>query len=177
MIWCLYHTVVLFLTTVLIVDKTCGEKTIQELLLNEYHDYESMKQLLAEFSHTFSSISRLKSIGKSVKQRELLVYQISDRVDEIEPGEPAFKYVANMHGNEALGREMLISLIFHLISNYGKDERITRLINTTNIYIMPSANPDGFESSVEGTCSGITGRTNANNVDLNRDFPDQFVSE
>lgn len=150
------------------------DKTIQELLLEEYHDYDSMKELLTQFARTFSTISKVYSVGKSVKGRELLVYQISDRVDEIEPGEPAFKYVGNMHGDEAVGREMLISLIFHLVSGYGKDERITKLINSTNIYIMPTANPDGFENSKEGTCQFSDGRQNANGVDLNRDFPDQF---
>lgn len=150
------------------------EESIQELLLKEYHDYESMKKLLTEFAHTFRSISRVRSIGKSVKQRDLLVYQISDNPDEIEPGEPAFKYVGNMHGDETIGREMLISLIFHLVSNYNKDQRITQLINNTNIYIMPSANPDGFENSKEGSCVTSNGRENANRIDLNRDFPDQF---
>lgn len=170
-----YHRIVcLSIVLISIFITTKSEETIPELLLKEYHDYESMKKLLAEFAHTFRSISRLRSVGKSVKQRDLLVFQITDNPDEIEPGEPAFKYVANMHGDEAIGREMLISLIFHLLSNYNKDERITQLINSTNIYIMPTANPDGFENSTEGTCSFSTGRENANRVDLNRDFPDQF---
>ena len=43
-----------------------------------------------------------------------------------------------MHGDETIGREILISLIYHLLSNYGTDENITNLINTTNIFIMPS---------------------------------------
>lgn len=149
-------------------------KSISELLLAEYHDYRSMRDLLHTLAQTFSHISRVTSIGKSTLDRDLLVYQISDRVDEIEPGEPAFKYVGNIHGDEAVGREMLISLIYHLVSSYGKDERITRLINTTNIYIMPSANPDGFEKSTEGKCDYSSGRENAHSVDLNRDFPDQF---
>ena len=32
-------------------------------------------------------------------------------------------------------------------------------------------NPDGFENSIIGSCSGVTGRSNMNDVDLNRDFP------
>lgn len=37
-------------------------------------------------------------------------------------------------------------------------------------------NPDGFESSIEGQCLGGTGRYNALGVDLNRNFPDQFMT-
>lgn len=43
---------------------------------------------------------------------------------------------------------------------------------------MPTMNPDGYEAAVEGVCSPnpeITGRANKNLVDLNRNFPDQFV--
>jgi carboxypeptidase D len=150
------------------------EKTIPELLLEEYHNYESMESLLITFAKTYSKIARLFSIGKSVKNRELYVFQISNNIDKVEPGEPAFKYVGNIHGDETVGREMLISLIYHLLNNYGKDKRITNLINNTNIYIMPSANPDGFEISKEGSCVNSNGRQNAHSIDLNRNFPDQF---
>ena len=70
-----------------------------------------------------------------------------------------------MHGDETVGREMSVYLIDWLCSNYGVSERATNLINNTSIHIMPSMNPDGFE---------LGQRNNANDVDLNRDFPDQF---
>ena len=90
------------------------------------------------------------------------------------PGKPEFKYVANMHGNEVVGREMLLLLADYLCSNYGRDERVTKLVNTTRIHLLPSMNPDGWESSKEGDCSSVRGRFNANGVDLNRNFPDPY---
>ena len=52
--------------------------------------------------------------------------------------------------------------------------RIQRLLNETDIHIMPSMNPDGFEKSKKGVCRGYgsgSGRHNSNGVDLNRNFP------
>ena len=60
------------------------------------------------------------------------------------------KWVGNMHGNEALGRQMLVYYVEYLLGNYGKEERITRLIDETNIFVMISMNPDGFEMATEG---------------------------
>lgn len=39
---------------------------------------------------------------------------------------------------------------------------------------MPTMNPDGYEISKLGDEGGLVGRNNAHNVDLNRNFPDQY---
>eukprot|EP00794_Sanderia_malayensis_P014035 gene14035-15494_t len=143
---------------------------------SHYHHFNELQRILKAYANKYSSISRLKSIGKSVEGRDLWALQISDRPYEIEDGEPMFKYVGNMHGNEVISREILIFLIQYLCDNYGKDERVTKLVNNTNIFILPSMNPDGFEKAEVGDCQGTKGRPNANNVDLNRDFPDQFTN-
>ncbi|XP_038550235.1 carboxypeptidase D isoform X2 [Micropterus salmoides] len=139
-----------------------------------HHNYADMELFLRKYSSEFPSITHLYSAGRSVEDRELYVMVISDNPNVHEHGEPEFKYIANMHGNEVVGRELLLNLIEYLCRNYGTDTEVTKLVNNTRIHIMPSMNPDGYEVATEGDVKGYKGRNNSNNFDLNRNFPDQF---
>ncbi|VDP53931.1 unnamed protein product [Schistosoma mattheei] len=129
---------------------------------------------MQEVSRKCPMITTLYTIGKSVAGRELWVLSFGKVPNYHVPGVPEVKIVGNMHGNEAIGRELILRLAYLLCMNYGSDEFITLLVNYTQIHLMPSANPDGFEISNEGDTSGLIGRNNLHNVDLNRNFPDQF---
>ncbi|XP_012873466.1 PREDICTED: carboxypeptidase M [Dipodomys ordii] len=139
-----------------------------------YHHQEEMEEFLKSVAQNYSSIAHLHSVGKSVKGRNLWVLVVGQYPKEHRVGIPEFKYVANMHGDETVGREMLLHLIDYLVTNHGKDTEITKLINNTRIHIMPSMNPDGFESVKKPDCFYNSGRSNSNDYDLNRNFPDAF---
>lgn len=142
-----------------------------------HHNYASTLALLKQLNKEYPKITHLYSIGKSVQGRDLMVLALSNTPDKHSPGKPEFKYIANMHGNEIVGKELLLKMAKFLCENYNKDSNITRIMNTTRIHFMPSMNPDGYELAFKGDNrkNWIIGRSNANNVDLNRNFPDQFT--
>merc|ERR1711962_1525281 len=71
---------------------------------------------------------------------------------------------------------MLLYLSDYMCKEYQKGRKeIVDLINSVRIHIMPSMNPDGYENSQYPDCDSVIGRANYNGMDLNRDFPDQFV--
>lgn len=137
-------------------------KQINQKALSGYPTSAQVAQKLKSLAERFPKIMKLISIGKSVKGRELLVMKISDNV-ELDEVEPEFKYISSMHGDEITGRELTTKLIEEIGQKYGNDSEITELVNNTEIFIMPSMNPDG---------SDLKQRANANYYDLNRNFPD-----
>ncbi|KAI5744787.1 hypothetical protein M8J76_005153 [Diaphorina citri] len=139
-----------------------------------HHNYTQMQAELEHITKNYPNLTRLYSVGQSVEKRELWVLELSTHPGVHKPGVPEFKYVANMHGNEVVGRELLLLLAQYLCQNYKIDDRVTRMLQTTRIHLMPSMNPDGYERAREGDRSSMIGRKNAHDVDLNRNFPGQF---
>ena len=147
-----------------------------------YYSHSELSQLLTLLNNSDQcrNISQLFSVGQSVEGRDLWVMRLThcahmDPTMDGFPGRPRFKYIGNMHGDETVGRQILIYLIQLICETHLTDPRIAWLIHSTDIYIMPSMNPDGFEASSEGQCEGGH-RNNADGVDLNRNFPDQFAA-
>ena len=149
-----------------------------------HHNYAAMVDYMHRINKECPNITRLYSIGKSTEKRELLVMEITDNPGKHELLEPEFKYVGNMHGNEVVGREMLLYLLDDMCMKFKENkmkanpvnQEVVDLIKSTRIHIMPSMNPDGYEKGTEGDCFTTRGRPNANGFDLNRNFPDQFFN-
>jgi len=132
-----------------------------------YPTPEQIEKELKTIAEKYPQLTKLYSIGKSVKKRDLWVLKLSKNA-KVEDKRPEFKYVANMHGDEIVGREMMMKFIKDCTENYGKDPEITNLLDKFQIHVLVSMNPDG---AAAGT------RANASWVDLNRDFPDFSTSD
>lgn len=121
-----------------------------------YHDYNRMTSLLKSMNDTYPDLVQLYSIGKSVQGRELWVMLVSRNPRTNPLLKPNVKYVANMHGDESVGRELMLHLIAYLVNNYRRLRSVKSLMDSMRIHILPSMNPDSFEKSVEGNCRGST---------------------
>ncbi|XP_069925640.1 carboxypeptidase Z isoform X1 [Oryctolagus cuniculus] len=141
-----------------------------------HHSYAQMVRVLRRTAARCAHVAKTYSIGRSFEGKELLVIEFSSRPGQHELMEPEVKLIGNIHGNEVAGREMLLYLAQYLCNEYLLgNARVQRLLNTTRIHLLPSMNPDGYEvAAAEGAgYNGWTsGRQNAQNLDLNRNFPD-----
>lgn len=136
---------------------------------------EQLHDKMQNLSTQFPDLSSPFVIGASVKNVPLMGIRIGRNVRSGRPSlRPMVRLVANIHGNEAVGRELIVHLAHYLLHAYQYDDRIKQIIDTTDISLVPSLNPDGYKNAKPGTCSGTGkrhGMYNEGDVDLNRDFP------
>ncbi len=130
--------------------------------LDGYPSYAALGETLATTVAAHPGITRLISLGQSVLGRELWAIQISDQPG-VEEDEPEFAYISTMHGDERVGTVLCLNFLTMLVEGYGSDETITAWVDDTEIWLIPLMNPDGYELGI---------RWNANDVDLNRVFPE-----
>jgi murein tripeptide amidase MpaA len=87
----------------------------------------------------------LFSLGTSYDGRNLLAARVSnDAADNL--SEPGVFFVGQHHAREHLTVEVVLSLL-HLFAG-SADPQITWLVNSRQIYIVPSLNPDGSEYDI-----------------------------
>ncbi len=145
-------------------------KSLTNLKLRTVGGYASHEEVSAELTalvKNYPKTAKLFSIGNSTEGRPLWVVKISRNVG-VDDTRPEFKFIANMHGDEIVGRELMRRLIRELLEQDGKDPVVTHLLDSVQIYILPSMNPDGATYGTRG---------NALDIDLNRDFPDFSTSD
>ncbi|KAH9505198.1 hypothetical protein Btru_058934 [Bulinus truncatus] len=166
------------------IDKSSGsvenaKESSSDASIFTHHPYEKMIALMLEVNRACPEITRIYNLSEpSVQGRNLTVLEITENPGAHKPGKPEFKYIGNMHGNEVVGKEMLLYLMIALCEEYKKGDDLAQfIVSQTRVHIMPSMNPDGWEAAYKemmdkGDAGWLTGRSNANDVDLNRNFPD-----
>lgn len=80
--------------------------------------------------------------------------------NEYKPGKYKILVTACIHGNEPLSTSTVVSYAGNLLSSYGKNEDVTKIINDSTIYFVPIVSPDTYPQS-----------RNVKGIDPNRDFP------
>ncbi|MBM7491998.1 hypothetical protein JOD64_003220 [Micromonospora luteifusca] len=114
---------------------------------SNYHDYAELTAVVNQVVADHPAIARKISIGSSYEGRDLMAVKISDNVGTDE-AEPEILFNSQQHAREHLTVEMAIYLLNLFTDSYGGDSRITNIVNSREIWIVPTVNPDGSEYDI-----------------------------
>jgi Zinc carboxypeptidase/Immune inhibitor A peptidase M6 len=94
----------------------------------------------------FPDLTKLQSIGKSLRGQDILAVKVTKNAKIEKDGKrPAVLYASTQHAREWITPEMTRRLLHHVLDSYGTDPQITRLVDTTELWFLPVANPDGYD--------------------------------
>ena len=112
----------------------------------KYLNYDEQTELLNDFCRQYPHLIDVESIGKSLENRDIWGVTITDKKIRHHGDKPAIYVDACIHGGEVTGTQVCLYLIEYLITRYGSNKRITRLLDQRTFYILPCVNPDGAEA-------------------------------
>ncbi|BCL15195.1 M14 family zinc carboxypeptidase [Micromonospora sagamiensis] len=147
---------------------------------SNYHDYAELTAVVNKVVADHPTLARKISIGRSYEGRDLMAVKISDNVATDED-EPEIVFNSQQHAREHLTVEMAIYLLNLFTDSYGTDSRVTNVVNSRELWIIPTVNPDGSEYDI-ATGSYRSWRKNrqpnsgstAVDTDLNRNWGYQW---
>ncbi|WP_046497088.1 M14 family metallopeptidase [Streptomyces odonnellii] len=114
---------------------------------SRYHNYAEMTSEINTVIAANPGLVSQRVIGTSYQGRNMVAIKISDNVATDE-NEPEVLFTHHQHAREHLTVEMALYLLKELTSDYGTDPRVTNLVNSREIWIIPDLNPDGGEYDV-----------------------------
>lgn len=122
--------------------------------------YDQTVAQLKQWNQESPELTSVAVYGKSSRGKDLYYLRICNRRSMVTTDRPRVLVTACIHGNEPLASSTTMWYIGALLSQYGRDEAITHLIDSRDIFFVPVVSPDSYPSSrmVDG-------------VDPNRDFP------
>lgn len=114
---------------------------------SDYHNYPEMVAEINQIVSAYPQIASSQVIGHTYEGRNIYAVKISDNVGTDE-AEPEVLFDSHQHAREHLTVEMAIYLMNLFTGEYGSDQRVTDLVNSREIWILPDLNPDGGEYDI-----------------------------
>lgn len=121
---------------------------------NRWHDVDELYYDMGRLEKAFPKFLKLESVGKSHNGQDIMCMTINNPETGPEMSKAAMYIDANIHGNEIQGGEICLYTIWYLMENYGRIDKITRLVDERVFYIFPTVNPDGHKYFMEGDGGG-----------------------
>jgi Zinc carboxypeptidase/Immune inhibitor A-like, MAM domain len=146
-----------------------------------YSEPGGIRDEILETAADNDALTEVVNIGSTVNGQDILAVKVTAGADTEEDGSrPAVLYASTQHAREWITPEMTRRLMHYVLDNYGTDAEITELVDTTELWFLPVANPDGYDFTfTEGNRlwrknlrdnNGDGVITVGDGVDLNRNF-------
>ncbi|MGW0814873.1 M14 family zinc carboxypeptidase [Streptomyces viridiviolaceus] len=157
-------------------------ETAAEGVFRPYSGSGGLKEEIVRTAQENPGLTKVVSIGKTVRGQDILALKLTKNAKKSQDGaKPAVLYMSNQHAREWITPEMTRRLLHHYLDNYDKDRRVKKIVDSTELWFVLSANPDGYDYTFENSDNRLWRKnlrdvngdgtiSTGDGVDLNRNF-------
>ncbi|PHR57041.1 MAG: peptidase [Arcobacter sp.] len=139
----------------------------------QYTSYDETIAFFYEAQKKYPNIFRVEVIGKTWEERDIVVVTVSKDLQTAD-AKPGLFYTGTIHAREWIGIELAKGFGKYILEHIDYDPVLNEALSRATLYMVPCANPDGFEfSRTHFSFWRKNRRQNADGtfgVDLNRNF-------
>jgi carboxypeptidase T len=132
----------------------------------EYRDYTAISKHMQELADGAPERASLHGIGSSLDGRPLWALRIGGAHDDDTP----MLLNGTQHAREWIAAMATTCVADRLVREYDDNPAIRQLVDTTEVWIVPVVNPDGYQYSWGQDRYWRKNRRESYGVDLNRNF-------
>ena len=118
---------------------------MRSVAFDRFYRYAELTEILQGWAEEVPDLFRVESIGSSYEGREIWLCTLTNFATGPDREKPALLVEANIHAMEVTGATAALHLMHRLLSGHGQDERLTLVLDTRALYVIPRLNPDGPE--------------------------------
>ncbi len=136
-----------------------------------YQTPEKVEALLKKYEATYPDLAKVVSAGKSLQGRDIWAIKITSHVNQEDPSKPHIFFNGMHHAREVMSVEVPLDTINTLLTQYGKDSKVTHWVDSNEIWILPMFNVDGNNKVWNGDSMWRKNARGNYGVDINRNYP------
>ncbi|MFD3503186.1 M14 family zinc carboxypeptidase [Streptomyces sp. NPDC058676] len=153
-----------------------------EGVFRPYSGSGGLKEEIVRTGQENPDLTKVVSIGRTVNGQDILALKMTKGAKKTKDGsKPSVLYLSNQHAREWITPEMTRRLMHHYLDNYKTDKKIKKLVDSTELWFVLSANPDGYDYTFQNSDNRLWRKnlrdnnadgaiTTGDGVDLNRNF-------
>ncbi|MFI7497076.1 M14 family zinc carboxypeptidase [Streptomyces sp. NPDC049687] len=148
-----------------------------------YSGSGGLKEEILRTGQQNPGLTKVVSIGKTINGQDILALKLTKNAKKTKDGsKPSVLYMSNQHAREWITPEMTRRLMHYYLDNYKTDRRVKKIVDSSELWFVLSANPDGYDYTFQDSTTRLWRKNlrdvngdgtiaTGDGVDLNRNFP------
>ncbi|GAA4046718.1 M14 family metallopeptidase [Streptomyces shaanxiensis] len=121
-----------------------------------YSGSGGLKEEIVRTGQENPGLTKVVSIGKTINGQDILAVKLTKNAKKTKDGaKPSVLYVSNQHAREWITPEMTRRLMHYYLDNYKTDKRVKKIVDSTELWFVLSANPDGYDHTFKDSSTRL----------------------